>query len=167
MFEIPGFSRYTINDFGAVVNKATGLIEQYHDGRYKWVYIYSDDKQKKVHVDVHVLLALATLGPRPAGCVASLVDGNPDNLNADNVKWVERRVLAASNVTERVPKQSTTNTPDSRRLVYETMVELGEPVTMVTLANMLQVPYSVIRYSMYHLLADGNAKAVKGGYVAI
>lgn len=167
MLEIPGFSKYTISADGIVYDKDSGEVEQRKYGRYPYVYIYKDEREKKVQVGVHVLLALAAHGPCPEGFVASFVDGNFDNLHLDNIVWVERSKLAARSVTKRMPKKNNSNTPESRRLLYETMLELGAPATMTELSDILQLPYTVIRYTMYHLLADGNAKAVQGGYVAI
>ena len=165
--EIPGFSQYTINEFGDVFDKVSGGAVTRHNGKYLWVYIYSDAKKKNVHANVHALMALAYKGPRPSGHVASFVDGNTQNLYVDNIVWADRRKLAAKSVVDRMPRQSTTNTADSRRLIYDTMSMLDGPTTMVALADMLEIPYSVVRYSMYHLMADGNVKAVKGGYIAI
>lgn len=164
---IPGFSRYEIDADGRVTRKSTGEELKRYKSKYSLVYIYSDARKKKIQIGVHILQALANHGEREEGMVASFVDGNRNNLHASNIIWTDRSTLGEKSYTKRAPRRNNVNTPETREMVLEALCLESRPVPMSELACILQVPYSVVRYSMYHLIADGKAKAVQGGYVAI
>jgi hypothetical protein len=164
--KIPGYSRYTIEEDGTVVDTKTGeIVPRKTNARYDWVRIIPDDYPLKESVHLHVLMALAFLGPRPDGCVVRFIDGNNKNLAPNNLKWISRSDLAKEFThIARKPRTNRVIGKESAQLVYDTMVELDEPVTMMRLAELLELPYSVVRYSMYGLIASGKAQATEGGY---
>lgn len=166
--KIPGYSFYDIDENGTVVETATGEEIQHRlSGKYAWVYIVSDEKGKRAPANLHVLLALAFCGERPDGYVASFIDGDPTNVHASNVCWRSRRDINAEKSRNRRPKANHSNTPESRELIYETLKMLDKPVFMVELAEILDLPYSTIRYSMYHLIGEGKVHLVRGGYMVV
>lgn len=166
---IPGYSRYTITNNGTVMRNATCEVIRHHsDSKYVWVAIMPDGSTNKQQVNLHVLLAIAFHGPRPDGHVAAFKDGNNRNLTADNIEWVERGALAKRGFkATRRPKSNGACNADSMSLLYETLRLQDAPITMVALADLLKLPYSTVRYSMYGLIAAGKAEATEGGYEAI
>lgn len=166
--KIPGYSLYDIDENGTVVETATGKeVERRLSGKYAWVYIVSDSTGKNGQANVHVLLALALYGERPDGCVASFIDGDPTHLHVSNICWKPRGAINTERSRYRRPKTNNTNTPESRELVYETLKLIDRPAFMVELAEILDLPYSTVRYSMYHLIGEGKVQLVRGGYLAI
>ena len=172
---IPGYSRYDITEDGVVTEIATGKEIKRHDGdwRYIWVSVIPDGDRVRRQTNLHVLLALTFLGPRPDGHVVRFLDHNPRNITLSNIKWATRGEVRnnASNVDangsivgNRVPKANKACSPENTQLIYETLEILDRPVSMLELSDMLQLPYSAVRYSMYALMAMGKAAATKGGY---
>lgn len=163
---IPGFSRYTIDEGGTVVDTCTGeIVQRRSNHMYDWVRVIPDNCSHKEQVHVHVLMALAFHGPRPDGCVVHFIDGKRKNLAPDNLKWMARSELSKLyKSADRKPRVNNVCNKESMQLLYDTLRELDEPITMVSLAEMLQLPYSVVRYSMYGLIAADKARATYGGY---
>lgn len=173
---IPGYSAYDITEDGVVTEIATGKEIEKHEGsyRYIWVSVIEDGYTVKRQTNLHVLMALAFLGPRPEGRVVRFLDNNPRNVHPSNLRWATRTEVRnnapnvdanGSIVVSRIPKQNKSCSPETTRLVYDTLQILDRPITMLDLANMLQVPYAHVRYSMYALMAMGKVGAVRGGYV--
>lgn len=167
--KIPGFSRYTISETGTLVDTETGEIVPHRtNARYTWVRIIPDGCPCKESVHMHVLMALAFLGPRPDGCVVWFMDGNSKNFAPNNLKWMLRRDLSKMYAAGcRKPKTNRICNKESMQLIYDTLLELDEPTTMMHLSEVLELPYSTIRYSMYGLIAAGKAEATCGGYKAV
>lgn len=166
---IPGFSIYDVTENGDVTNVCTGEKVAKHVGTYKyiWVYVVPDGEVKPRQVNLHTLVALAFHGPRPDGFIVKFEDGNPHNVTASNLSWVKRGSLARKTSAVRTPRANRSCTPESVQLVYDAMVTLGKPVTMLELSCMLEVPYTTVRYSMYGLMALGKAQPAEGGYTIV
>lgn len=169
---IPGYSRYDIDEHGNLVDTSTGEPVKRHDNaRYAWVTVIPDNTTDSRQVNLHVLMALTFCGPKPDGGIVRFLDGDNTNICAANLAWTTRSelgtTLARNTVKARKPKKNNTCTKESMQMLHDTLCTLDEPVSMTTLSNMLEVPYSVIRYSMYGLIASGKAKAVEGGYVRV
>ena len=169
---IPGFSAYDVDEHGTVTIVATGEVVPHNTkSLYRYVYIKPDKGQKR-QVNVHVLVATAFLGPKPEqSSVIRFRDGNRDNVDAANLMWTTRQELSAEYAQDlsktRKPRSSAAYHRACADRVYEALRDYGEPITMVELANIMQEPYSVVRYAMYGLIAVGKADAVRGGYIAL
>jgi hypothetical protein len=86
---IPGFPGYEVSNMGRVLSHRRGrprVLRQSPDGRrYQKVVLYREDL--RATRPVHVLVALAFIGPRPAGLQIRHLDGNSDNNRPWNLKY--------------------------------------------------------------------------------
>ena len=169
--KIPGFSQYDIDTHGTIKNIVTGeVVPRHKTGKYDWVTIRRDDMNANEQINLHVLMALAFCGPKPEGGIVCFLDGNCRNVEAANIAWTTRSELGkhlSDAVRNRRPKTNNICNEGLTNLLYDTLCMQEAPVSMVALSDMLQLPYSAVRYSMYGLIAAGKARAVKGGYVSI
>lgn len=96
-FEIPGFSRYIIDDKGKVLSKRN--LKEMHQsesrtskGTYLTVSPIPDGHDGHVTIAVHRLVAIALIGPPPdlERSEINHVDGNKHNNDFENLEWVSR-----------------------------------------------------------------------------
>lgn len=170
--QIPGYSRYDIDEQANVVDTVTGkTIPVSKSGQYTSVRVLPDGKKTKQQKNLHVLMCVTYHGARPDDtAVVRFIDGDTANITPGNLEWATRSAIARSawhdNKASRKPKRSNCFNEDTIPMVYDALKTFDEPVTMSRLAEELLVPYTLIRYTMYGLIAAGKAKAVEGGYVA-
>lgn len=161
---IPNYSAYDIDTRGVVTNIKTGEVIKRRAEKYDYVYIKND----RGHMDrayVHQLLAATYLKKPRYDCVVSFKDSNPDNLELSNIEYISRSDLAlrCHNPNQR-RRSSRCDTPEARQLIVDVLSNIDYPVKMTGLAEHLGLPYSVVRYSMYHLIDDGIVEKTARGY---
>ena len=157
---IPGFSTYDITPEGVVTSIKTGRVipiyavtaSQYY--RYKRVYIVDDTGHKRT-CSVLQLLALTFLEKPDCECRVRPKDGDPTNISLDNAEWVPCGRITqeawANGKFDNRKKKSKVCTKESIDLLRNTLQQFDEHVTMLYLSELLSVPYSTVRYSMYYL----------------
>lgn len=88
---VPGFSTYEVSDAGQVRSLRSGkpiVLSQWVDGRgYPTVHAMPDGTTKRRKVDVHTMVALAFIGPRPGGHHVRHLDGDSLNNAAANLSY--------------------------------------------------------------------------------
>lgn len=168
---IPGFSKYDITEDGVITNITTGAVsKQYLDPphytyRYKKVRLVDDNNKIRV-CSVLKLLALTYLPQPDYKAVVRVKDGDTLNTTIDNVYWLPYSEMLKiawedGKMHHRKPREGKCCTKESVELVYETLLQLSSPTPMSILSEMLQVPYSTVRYSVEALCRQG--RAVKTG----
>ena len=166
---IPGYSRYDITKDGVVTEISTGKVINAHIVHVNTGYTYrrvfiTDDCGVKKQVPVIKLLAIAYLGVPERPSIARTKDGDNTNTVLDNVEWVPRRshscVQSRRNTRRR---KKTCYDENSIALVHETLKELGEPRSVAALSRILDLPYSIVRYSVYALIERGIVHRVVDG----
>jgi hypothetical protein len=89
-FEIPGYSRYLVNEYGNIVEYETNKkLETHVSSRgYLTVRVYSDTSHLKQEVLLHRLVSLAFYG-EPVGLRNQVnhKDGNKQNNHYTNLEW--------------------------------------------------------------------------------
>ena len=169
---IPGFSRYDISEDGIITEVRTGRVIPQRicttrGKRYKRASLNADDNSSMTP-NVLRLLALAYLKMPDASAVASAKDGNNLNTVVDNVEWLSRSEAMEKawsvGAIKRRPRESYCCTEESKQLIYDTLLAYDKPVTMMELSSELQVPYSVVRYSMAALLRNNSVRKTIDGY---
>jgi len=87
---IPGFPGYEAARCGLVRSVRRGdpqlLRTSRHRDGYDKVNVYVDGRSRTFHV--HTLIALTFLGPRPPYQVIDHIDGNHENNNVDNLRYL-------------------------------------------------------------------------------
>ncbi len=166
---IPGFSKYDITEDGIVTDAATGRVLPQHTSTIKADYVYKrvsvvDDEGCRKQVSVIKLLALAFLGTPKCPSVARTKDGDNTNTVLSNVEWVacNSHAYQQGRCKSRKRRKPCYNT-NSVALVYDTLRELDEPVSVSALSRLLELPYSVVRYSVYTLIERGRIQRTKHG----
>lgn len=166
---IPGFSKYDITEDGVVTRVATGNVIMPHTSTISTGYVYKrvsivDDEGCKKQVAVIKLLALAFLGIPTCPSKARTKDGDSSNTVLSNVEWVPCNSYSyvQSRCTSR-KKKKTCYDSNSIALVYDTLKELDEPISVAALSRILEVPYSTVRYSVYALIERGRVHRTDGG----
>lgn len=162
---IPGFSSYDVNEHGVVTNMRTGQVVKYRiNNGYHVVTLTHDDGRRCVE-NVHVLMAAAFKLPSGYRWVVTFKDGDRSHLEISNLECVSRKELSQRYYNPGQGKRkSNCNTIESRQCVVDALEVLDEPISMVDLSNQLGLPYSVVRYSIRHLIDDGRVEKVQGGY---
>lgn len=172
---IPGFSDYDITEDGVVTKISNGkeikqsvvAIRQAKEN-YKRVCLKSDKGDIRMH-NVLALLAIAYLG-ESNGRVARAIDGNNLNTTLSNVEWISRSDLQAESwqrgAATRKPRKRCYD-EDSINMVYDAMSAYDMPVRMADLSADLQVPYTVVRYSMQALRDQGKVRKTSLGFEVI
>lgn len=84
--QVVGWPRYEISNLGNVRRVVTPYPSS-RNGAYRLVSLWNGHG-KRVGRGVHVLVAEAFIGPRPAGMIPDHVDGNPSNNREDNLEYV-------------------------------------------------------------------------------
>lgn len=90
---IPGFTDYTATPDGIISETRSGRIitpQKSSNGFYPYVFIYNPDKNTKMEIMVHRLVALAWVDNddwinKP---VVNHLDGNKTNYHCNNLEWV-------------------------------------------------------------------------------
>ena len=160
---IPNYSAYDVDTHGVVTEIATGRKVRQHHDRYAYVNIMHDSG-KRHRESIHVLMAMTYLSKPKYPCVVAFKDNNPDNLELSNLEYISRSELSMRRYNSAQPRRSSMcDTPEARQMLLDTMKAFDYPLRMTELADILVVPYSVVRYSMYHLINDGLARKVEGG----
>lgn len=162
---IPGYSKYDISEDGVITKIATGRVLQHRTVRINTGYIYKraylvDDYGCKKQVSVVKLLAITYLGTPDRPSVARVKDGDSTNTVLSNVEWV------ACNRHLQVPtrrRRKSCYDDNSIALVYDTLKELDEPISVAALSRLLELPYSIVRYSVYILIDRGRIQRTRGG----
>lgn len=169
---IPEFSAYDITEDGVVTHVESGrimrLYKSYSSKYYPYIRVcLVGDDGKRHTCNVLRLLALAFLDKPDVPCVARALDGNSLNITLSNVAWfpyAESTMSAWKNgrYAGRKPKKSACCTSESMELVLNTLEQLEEPISVVNLSNMLEIPYSTARYTLSTLAQHGKIKNVYG-----
>lgn len=170
---IPGFSNYDISESGVVTCLSNNKIIKHMKARISGYYTYLqvslvDDTGKRRSCNVMRLLALTYLDKPEQLCTARPKDGDNTNLALSNIEWVpytEASKQAWHRNKNRKKRQSSI-TEESIALLYDTLCLYDEPVNMVELSHALDLPYSIVRYSMDALRQRGKAIKLKTGFVA-
>lgn len=162
---IPGFSSYDVDEHGIVTNLRTGeTVKSRVANGYHSVTLTHDDGRRCVE-NVHVLMAAAFKLPSGYKWVVTFKDGDRSNLELSNLECVSRSELSRRNYKPGQKKrQNNCNTPEARQYIVDVLEVLDEPTSMTDIANQLGLPYSVVRYSMSHLIGEGKVEKVTGGY---
>lgn len=86
---VPGYSGYEISDLGGLRSSKRGpnriLRTTVDRGGYSRVQLYRDGKPRRL--GIHQLVALAFIGPRPAGKELRHLDGNSQRNEARNLAY--------------------------------------------------------------------------------
>lgn len=169
---IPGYSRYDISEDGIITEIKTGRtvpqrICTTKGKKYMRVSLVDDDNSGRTP-NVIRLLALAYLKMPDEYAVASAKDGNNLNTVVDNVEWLTRSEAMQKawsvGAVNRRPRESYCCTEASKQLIYDTLLAYDAPVTMMELSSELQVPYSVVRYSIAALIRNNSVRKTENGY---
>lgn len=170
---IPGFSKYDITEDGIVTEAATGRVLTQHTKTIKSEYVYKrvaivDDAGCKKQISVIKLMAITYLGIPQQPSVARAKDGDASNTVLANVEWVPCGSYSYwINVPPSRRKRKACYDSASIELVYDTLKELGEPISVSALSRLLDVPYSTVRYSVYALIEHERAKRTSCGVEAL
>lgn len=173
---IPGFSAYDITEDGVVTYIDTGRVMRPRKTRSNEHYDYIrvsliGDDGKQHACNLLRLLALAFIDKPDVPCVARAKDGNNLNVTLSNVEWVPyaystRCAWDSGKYANRKPKKSTCCTAESMEMVLNALEQLAEPTSTAELSRVLDVPYSVVRYTIMALVKHGKVKHVyRRGYV--
>lgn len=175
---IKDLSRYDIQEDGKIIEILTGneiksVVTVGPSGhKYRRVSLKRDDDTRRQY-SVLQLLAMAYL-PLPDGSsyddpyvetsyVAHAIDGDNTNATLANVSWISRSDLTRLYLKRR----RSSVTEDSKAMVLDAMSQYDGPVHMSELSYTLQVPYSLIRYSIIELISDSKVRKVKEGFEVI
>lgn len=172
---IPGFSAYDITEEGVVTYIETGRVIKPHKVCSRKYYDYirvslMGDDGKQHACNVLRLLALTFLEKPEGPCTAKAKDGDNLHIALSNVEWVPYAYSTmcawrSGRYNNRKPKANHCCTKESMELVLNTLEQLDEPIHVVDLSNMLEVPYSTARYTIKALVDIGKVKNVYGkGY---
>lgn len=169
---IPGYSKYDITEDGVVTRVDSGKVLRpyvntlFNGKKYLHVSLRPDDSSIATPCNIIRLLALTYLTPPPDNTyVACAIDGDATNTVVSNVVWRDRSSLAKRNHRpNRKKRQSTHCTEETKEMLLTAMKALDEILTMTALANILEVPYSTVRYSMKALISDGKVKKTTRGF---
>lgn len=170
---IPGYSAYDISEDGVVTKVSTHeviqpyIVKRRNNISYTYIALVSNDRRLRVH-NVLRLLAITYLGMPERGYVARAKDGNNLNATLSNVVWSTRRDVTKQTWEEgkmatREKRQRCYN-DDSIELIYETLLAYEEPITMAELSCILQIPYTVVRYSMQELRKTHRVRKTDKGF---
>lgn len=97
---IPGWEGYYVSNLGRVKGKRVDFLKpQCSERRGGYYYVdlrrpSSGDQSTRWCADIHVLVALAFLGPCPKGCVVHHKDGNRRNSKLSNLEYVTYAINA-------------------------------------------------------------------------
>lgn len=173
---IPGFTNYDISEAGVVTHLPSGRIIKCRSSRVKGFYTYLtvsliDDNGIRHICSVLRLLALAYIEKPDEPCMARAKDGNNANIALSNIEWapyheVTKRNWERGKMAGRKPRKSSV-TEEFISLLYDTLCLYDTPTTLTELSNVLEVPYSLVRYSMIALITRGKAVKHKKGFEAI
>ena len=96
--QIPGHPRYAINEYGVILSicrDAKGADREWDDARhlchtrnrlgYHCVALCRDSRRHPFQI--HILVLITFIGPRPDGMVCRHLDGNPGNNHLSNLVW--------------------------------------------------------------------------------
>lgn len=83
---VPGHPEYKINEYGVVHGK-TGLRLKTFPDKYGYMRFTTYGAGRWQQVSVSVKVCEAFIGPRPEGCHAAHLDGNPSNNHVSNLAW--------------------------------------------------------------------------------
>lgn len=176
---IPGFSAYDISEDGVVTHVASGKVIKYSkaqskSGYYTYVRVNIKGDDGKQHTcNVLRLLALTFLGAPSQPCVARAKDGDNTNITLENVEWSTYADGPANawqdgKYSKRTPRKRKCCTKDSMSFVLTTLEQLDYPVSTIEVSRMLDLPYSVARYTLIELLDEGKVKHIDGrGFVIV
>lgn len=173
---IPGFSDYDIAEDGTVTCISTGRVitpyiaTNHGYNKYKRVNLISDSGLHR-SCGIIRLLALTYLEKPHENARAVAIDNDQTNAVLSNAKWeipayIVQRLWKEQRINRR-PRKSICNTEASRTMVFDTLMQYDEPVTMLVLSDVLQVPYSVVRYSIKALIREGKVRKTSRGYEVI
>lgn len=173
---IPGFPDYDITEAGAVSRISTGKVVEpvvtHLSGsrQYLRVCLLGTDGIYRMH-NVMKLLALAYLEKPEGATIVVAKDRNNLNIALDNIEWTTHgKVVKAAwdegRISDRRPRPSSCN-EDSIEMLHNTMLLLDGPTTMTELSYMLQVPYSVVRYSMAALRERKLVRKTEKGFEVV
>lgn len=86
---IPGFPRYEVSSLGRVLShhRATPLVRSQQLSPIGYFTVRLSDGERKRTRPVHVLVAEAFHGPRPAGQLVRHLNGDPQDNRAENLCW--------------------------------------------------------------------------------
>lgn len=173
---IPGFSNYDISEAGVVTYLPSGKVLKQRKATVQKYYSYIqvtliNDEGKRIACNVMRLMALTYLDKPEKLCMARPKDGDYTNVQLSNVEWVpytdaSKKAWERGKMENRQPRKSSV-TEEFIALLYDTMLLFDEPVSMAALSRELDVPYSMVRYSMYALLNRGKAIKLEEGFEAI
>lgn len=175
---IPGLSRYDILEDGRVIELLTGneikstISVNASGNKYRRVCLKKDDDTRRLF-SVLLLVAIAYL-PLPDGStygdpypdtyyVAHALDGDNTNTTVTNAEWISRSELSRKHARARRKSVSEA----SKAMIMDTMSQYDVPVHMTELSYTLQVPYSLIRYSILELIAEGKVRKTNEGFEVI
>ena len=163
---IPGFSSYDVDEHGVVTNLRTGeTVKSRMSGGYHTVTLTHNDGRRCVE-NVHVLMANAFNLPDGYRWVVTFKDGDSTNIELSNLERISRNELSRRHYNPgQSRRKSICNTPESRQYIVDAMEALDMPMKMTDLSEYLGLPYSTVRYSIYHLVGIGVVKRVQGGYI--
>ena len=171
---IPGFSNYDITEDGIVTNLSTNRVVRPYIARigngkeYLRVTVTDDEGNKGGHSVIR-LLALTYLVPPCHNAVVRAKDGNNLNATLENTEWVARGTLVGNawndgKFDNRCKRRNVCCSAASVDMLYGAMQAYDKPVSMTELSYDIQVPYSIVRYSMYALIDRGLARKTKDGF---
>ena len=173
---IPGFSRYDITEDGIVTNVKNGRVLKHRiqtlNGKHKYAMVcLTLDNGEQRSYSVLRLLAMTYLEMPSKHARAVAKDKDYTNTKLSNVEWLEPSTVAKclwdDGKIVRKPRTTKCCSEESCTMLYETLQLHNEPVSMTYLSDLLQVPYSVVRYSMQALIWSGKAHKTKHGFEVI
>tara|TARA_R110000803_G_scaffold36455_4_gene78256 strand:- start:123 stop:584 length:462 start_codon:yes stop_codon:yes gene_type:complete len=124
--DIPGFSRYTIDENCIIIDKETGLKRNIYDhsAGYKFTHLENDDKEYKYPL-VHRLMALTYLDNPNNYEYVDHINRNRVMNNISNLRWV----TPSENNLNRVlvtPKSGVKNITKKSKKYYLELVRNGK-----------------------------------------
>lgn len=83
---VDGFSAYEVSSYGRIRDKHTGsLMSLSKRNGYPTITLYGKDCQRTI--SVHILVALAFIGPKPEGMEVAHWDDVKTNNRVENLRW--------------------------------------------------------------------------------
>ena len=173
---IPGFAKYDISEDGVVTDINHGKVVEpvlsHAKGNHYYMRVtLTDDKGRRRMHNIIRLLAITYLECPSGSAQAIAIDGDNRNTHLSNVMWRTRSdassALWAAGQIHRKPRKNNCCTTETTNMLYDALCAFDEPVSMVDLSIQLQVPYSLVRYSMQYLILNGKAKKTTQGYEVI
>ena len=117
---------YEVSSDGHVRNARTGHVLKRHPNREGYLLVQVWKQNRPYNRAVHVLMAAAFIGPRPAGMEVNHIDGVKENLTVDNLEYLTRGDNArhAFRIGLRVPRLDAARAARRFKLTPATVLEV-------------------------------------------